>query len=99
MLNNRNAAGVALVLVLVVASLSGCALLGDNPRRAAAAFADGAKAYCQNTGDLGREAIRREVGPELKAEHIELCAGCPGDTETTCTGEHRPKVDDPGEAS
>lgn len=103
MMKNRIACGIALVVVLLVASLSACStlesLVGIKPGTSAGAVADGVDSYCKAAGPLGRQAVRQELGPKLAEQGAEVCLGCEGDPETICSGAHRPKVDDPGEAS
>lgn len=90
---NRTAALVVIALVLVVASVSGCASIYSE--KSAAAIADGVKGYCVYSTPIGRSVIRQELAAELAAEGVEICLGCPGEPTTICSGgPHRPKVDD-----
>lgn len=82
---------LAIVLVMGVMSLSGCAYLN----RGAAASVDVAKAYCANNTVLGREVVRQGLHNEAVAEDIEFCLGCPGEADSYCTGPDKNKVPDP----
>jgi len=80
------------VALLAVFFASGCAYIN----KGAAAAVDGAKFYCENNATaLGRETVRQTLSAEAIAEDIEICLGCPGDTESYCLGPAKAKVDDP----
>lgn len=85
----RLMSGLTLASVLAVASLTGgCEYF----QKSSAFIADGIGTYCAAASGPSRELIRQELDTELRAEGIEICLGCPGDAETICVGEPRPKV-------
>lgn len=82
---------------IALSALSACQLAGTS-KKVAAFSVDAAASYCKAAGNSvtekleARRTVRAEVHPELISENMEMCLGCPGDSETFCVGEDRPKA-------
>ncbi len=90
-----------LITALLALALTGCTGLLETKeaqKKVAAFSVDAGASYCKAVGkDIAkmleaRALVRAEVEPELIAEDMEACLGCPGDAQTFCTGKDRPKV-------